>query len=180
MQVHNLLDWRTHLATLRELEGARAASAISASRTTRRPRIARSRPCCATRSSTSCRSTTRSTIARPNAAAAAGGRARRRRAGQRPSAAGAAAQLREQAAARRGPREIGCTSWAQVLLKFVLSHPAVTCVIPGTGRPGTWRRTRRRDGRRAGCGLLAASRSVVAALAWHAAAGRFGAVKAVR
>jgi aryl-alcohol dehydrogenase-like predicted oxidoreductase len=31
--------------------------------------------------------------------------------------------------------EIGCTSWAQVLLKFVLSHPAVTCAIPGTGRP---------------------------------------------
>jgi aryl-alcohol dehydrogenase-like predicted oxidoreductase len=31
-------------------------------------------------------------------------------------------------------RDIGCTSWAQLLLKFVLSHPAVTCVIPGTGR----------------------------------------------
>jgi diketogulonate reductase-like aldo/keto reductase len=32
-------------------------------------------------------------------------------------------------------REIDCQSWAQVLLKFVLSHPAVTCAIPGTGRP---------------------------------------------
>lgn len=31
--------------------------------------------------------------------------------------------------------EIGCTSWAQILLKFILGHPAVTCVIPGTGRP---------------------------------------------
>jgi aryl-alcohol dehydrogenase-like predicted oxidoreductase len=31
--------------------------------------------------------------------------------------------------------EIGATSWAQVLLKFVLSHPAVTCAIPGTSRP---------------------------------------------
>jgi diketogulonate reductase-like aldo/keto reductase len=30
--------------------------------------------------------------------------------------------------------EIGCTSWAQVLLKFVVSHPAVTCVIPATSR----------------------------------------------
>ena len=29
--------------------------------------------------------------------------------------------------------EIGCNSWAQVLLKFVLSNPAVTCTIPGTG-----------------------------------------------
>jgi diketogulonate reductase-like aldo/keto reductase len=31
--------------------------------------------------------------------------------------------------------EIGCASWAQVLIKFVLSHPAVTCTIPGTSRP---------------------------------------------
>ena len=44
--------------------------------------------------------------------------------------------------------EIGCTSWAQVLLKFVLSHPAVTCAIPGTRRArahgGQRRRARRR------------------------------------
>jgi diketogulonate reductase-like aldo/keto reductase len=31
--------------------------------------------------------------------------------------------------------EIGVTSWAQLLLKFVLANPAVTCVIPGTGKP---------------------------------------------
>lgn len=31
--------------------------------------------------------------------------------------------------------EIGCRSWGQVLLKFVLGHPAVTCAIPGTGEP---------------------------------------------
>ncbi|ALL66402.1 putative oxidoreductase [Paraburkholderia caribensis MBA4] len=31
--------------------------------------------------------------------------------------------------------DIGCTSWAQLLLKFVLAQPAVTVVIPGTGRP---------------------------------------------
>jgi aryl-alcohol dehydrogenase-like predicted oxidoreductase len=30
--------------------------------------------------------------------------------------------------------EIGATSWAQVLLEFVLSNPAVTCTIPGTRR----------------------------------------------
>ena len=28
--------------------------------------------------------------------------------------------------------DIGATSWAQVLLKFVVSHPAVTVAIPGT------------------------------------------------
>jgi diketogulonate reductase-like aldo/keto reductase len=29
--------------------------------------------------------------------------------------------------------EIDCTSWSQILLKFALSHPAVSCVIPGSG-----------------------------------------------
>ncbi len=28
--------------------------------------------------------------------------------------------------------EIDCESWAQVFLKYVVSHPAVTCAIPGT------------------------------------------------
>src|SRR5215467_7651704 len=30
--------------------------------------------------------------------------------------------------------EIGCTSWAQIILKFIVSHPAVTCAIPATTR----------------------------------------------
>ena len=28
--------------------------------------------------------------------------------------------------------ELGCTSWAQLFLKWILANPAVTCVIPGT------------------------------------------------
>ncbi|MDP3828018.1 MAG: aldo/keto reductase, partial [Polaromonas sp.] len=31
--------------------------------------------------------------------------------------------------------EIDCTSWAQFALKFIVSHPAVTCAIPATGNP---------------------------------------------
>jgi len=45
--------------------------------------------------------------------------------------------------------EIGCVSWAQILLKFVLGHPAVTCVIPGTGRP-----EHMKDNVRAGFGII--------------------------
>ena len=30
--------------------------------------------------------------------------------------------------------DIGCSSWAQCVLKFIVSHPAVTCVIPATTR----------------------------------------------
>ena len=44
--------------------------------------------------------------------------------------------------------EIGATSWAQLLLKFVLANPAVTCVIPGTGKP-----EHMRDNLQAGLGV---------------------------
>ncbi len=31
--------------------------------------------------------------------------------------------------------DFDCTSWAQFFLKYVVSHPAVTCVIPATAKP---------------------------------------------
>ena len=31
--------------------------------------------------------------------------------------------------------EIGCANWAQVFLKWVIAHPAVTCAIPATTNP---------------------------------------------
>jgi diketogulonate reductase-like aldo/keto reductase len=31
--------------------------------------------------------------------------------------------------------EFDCRSWAQFFLKYILGHPAVTCVIPATGNP---------------------------------------------
>src|SRR3546814_11294344 len=31
--------------------------------------------------------------------------------------------------------EIDCTSWGQIFLKYILSHPAMTCVIPGPDDP---------------------------------------------
>jgi diketogulonate reductase-like aldo/keto reductase len=31
-------------------------------------------------------------------------------------------------------KEIGCSSWAEVFLKWIVSHPAVTCAIPATSQ----------------------------------------------
>lgn len=45
--------------------------------------------------------------------------------------------------------DIDCSSWAQLLLKFALSHPVVTCVIPATSKPD-----HRRDNMRAGYGRM--------------------------
>ena len=45
--------------------------------------------------------------------------------------------------------EIDCESWAQLLLKFVVSHPAITCAIPATSRV-----THLRDNMAAGYGRM--------------------------
>jgi len=35
--------------------------------------------------------------------------------------------------------ELGISSWAQYFLKWIVAHPAVTCVIPATGKPAHMR-----------------------------------------
>jgi diketogulonate reductase-like aldo/keto reductase len=45
--------------------------------------------------------------------------------------------------------DFDCTSWAQYFLKYLLGHPAVTCVIPGTSRV-----THLQDNMKAGTGRL--------------------------
>jgi diketogulonate reductase-like aldo/keto reductase len=67
----------------------------------------------------------------------------------RPFASGG---LLRRLAGRRLPAwaaELGCESWAQLLLKFVVAHPAVTCVIPATSKVAHLR-----ENMRAGTGAL--------------------------
>jgi diketogulonate reductase-like aldo/keto reductase len=45
--------------------------------------------------------------------------------------------------------ELGIASWAQFFLKWIVGHPAVTCAIPGTGKP-----EHMRDNLAAGQGVL--------------------------
>jgi aryl-alcohol dehydrogenase-like predicted oxidoreductase len=61
----------------------------------------------------------------------------------------------------RWAAEAGVTSWAQMFLKFVISHPAVTVVIPATGKPD-----RQADNLKAGHGrdLTAAERAELVAM----------------
>lgn len=56
--------------------------------------------------------------------------------------------------------EIDCTTWAQLLLKFVVSHPAITCAIPATAKV-----EHLRDNMQAGYGRMpdATMRTLIAA-----------------
>ena len=135
MQVHNLVDWRVHLATLREWKREKRirylgvthydSSAYGELESIMRSekldfvqlnyalddRAAEERllPLAAERG----------IAVLVNRPFGGGGLLRRLRDRPLPSFAG----------------EIGCESWGQFLLKFVLANPAVTCAIPGTGKP---------------------------------------------
>jgi aryl-alcohol dehydrogenase-like predicted oxidoreductase len=51
----------------------------------------------------------------------------------RPFATGELTQALRRAPLPAIAAELNCGSWGELLLKFVISHPAVTCVIPATG-----------------------------------------------
>ena len=53
----------------------------------------------------------------------------------RPFAEGALFQRAKSKPLPAWAAELGIASWAQYFLKWIVSHPAVTCAIPGTGRP---------------------------------------------
>ena len=135
MQIHNLLDWRTHLRTLRAWKEQKKFRYIGITHYTdpaledlaaviRAERIdfvqfaysidgraaeARLLPLCAERG-------VAVLVNRPFGSGSLFGQVKGK-------------ALPEWAA------ELGCASWSQVFLKYILGHPAVTCVIPGTARP---------------------------------------------
>lgn len=136
MQIHNLLDWRTHLPTLRAWKDEGRIRYLGISHYTEsaydaveavlkaerldvlqinyalddRAAEARLLPLAADRG-------VAVLVNRPFG----GGGLLRRLAGK---------PLPDEAA------ELGCASWAEILLNYVISHPAVTCAIPGTADPG--------------------------------------------
>ena len=135
LQVHNLVDWRIHLATLREWKAQERVRYVGISHYTASAyaeveAVLRSEPLDFLQINYSVEESESAQRLLPLAAErgvavlvnrpfGGGGLLRRLRAKPLPGWAA----------------EIGCTSWPQVLLKFVLSHPAVTCAIPGSGSP---------------------------------------------
>lgn len=135
MQVHNLVDWRTHLPTLRawEAEGRFRYIGVThytASAHDELAKVLRAEPWDFVQLNYSLDDRNAERILLPLAAErgiavllnrlfGGGGLMRSLRGKQLPDWAA----------------EIECDSWSQVLLKFILGHPAVTCVIPGTADP---------------------------------------------
>lgn len=135
MQVHNLVDWRTHLATLRGWKDQGRVRLLgithySASAYPEVEAVLRAEPLDFLQINYSLDAREAAQRLLPLAAERGvavianmpfGGGGLLRKLRDRPLPGWAA--------------EIGCTRWPQLLLKFVVSHPAVTCAIPGTGRP---------------------------------------------
>lgn len=135
MQIHNLVDWRTHLPTLREWkkEGRIRYLGIThytASAYDEVESVMRSEPLDFVQINYSLgdREAERSLLP----LAADRGIAVLV---NRPFGGGGLLRSLSRTPLPPWASEIQCESWAQVLLKYVLAHPAVTCAIPGTSRP---------------------------------------------
>jgi len=130
LQVHNLVDWRTHLPVLRELKAARRIRYIGVTHYNlaafdEMERILRTERLDFVQLPYSVR--VREAEQRLLPAARDTGTAV---IAMRPFEGGS---LVREAASRPLPSfasEMGASSWAQVLLKFILGHPAVTVTIP--------------------------------------------------
>jgi diketogulonate reductase-like aldo/keto reductase len=136
IQIHNLLDWRTHLATLRQMKAKGQVRYIGITHytTSSLPELARildSEPgidfvqfgySLATRDAETKLlpvAASRGVATIVNQPFETGGMFRRVRGKAVPEWAA----------------EFDCTSWAQLFLKYILAEPAVTAVIPATANP---------------------------------------------
>lgn len=161
LQVHNLVDWRTHLATLRDWQRAgriryTGVTHYTASAHDDLEQVLRSEPLDFVQLNYSL--VEREAERRLLPLAAERGVAVLV---NRPFAEGALFRRVRGQALPSWAAELGCASWAQLFLKWIVAHPAVTCVLPATRRP-----EHLEDNMQAGLGPLpdAAQRERIAAL----------------
>jgi aryl-alcohol dehydrogenase-like predicted oxidoreductase len=134
MQVHNLLDWESHLETLREWKAQGRIRYIGmttshGSRHEEMSQIMAKQPIDFVQFTYNVLDREAEERLLPQAAERGLGVIV-----NRPFQGG---ELFDRVAGRPLPdwaREIDCANWAQLLLKFAVSHPAVTCAIPATSR----------------------------------------------
>jgi diketogulonate reductase-like aldo/keto reductase len=134
MQIHNLLDWRTHLRTLREAKQAGRIRYLGVTHYTSSAydeleRVLRAEPLDFVQVNYSLGEREADKrilpLARDRGVAVLA---------NRPFSEGGLFQRVRGRALPPLAVELGCESWAQVFLKWILAHPAVTCVIPATSR----------------------------------------------
>jgi len=136
MQIHNLLDWRTHLATLRALKADGKIRYIGITHYTtgslsELARILASEPGidfvqCAYSLGTRAAETALLPIAAERGVAVIV---------NRPFEDGSLFRRVRGLALPDWAAEFDCTSWAQLFLKYIIAEPAVTCAIPATANP---------------------------------------------
>ncbi len=134
MQVHNLVDWRTHLETLRRWKEQGKVRYIGVTHYTASAyddlaRVLENQEIDFVQLNYS--------IAEREAERRLLPLAADRRIAvlvNRPFAAGGLFRTVRSKALPEWAKEIECASWAQLFLKFVISHPAITCAIPATSK----------------------------------------------
>lgn len=135
MQIHNLLDWRTHLRTLREWKQAGRLRYLGITHYTagaydELERVMRSEPLDFVQLNYSMgeREAERRVLplARDRGLAVLA---------NRPFQGGDLFRKVRGQSLPSWAADLDCESWAQFFLKWILAHPTVTCVIPATSRP---------------------------------------------
>jgi len=134
MQIHNMLDWETHLATLKEwkAQGRVRLIGITTSHGRRHDALAKAMA----REPFDVVQFTYNILNREAEKRLLPLAAERRQAViiNRPFQEGALIERMKRHPLPAFAAEIDCSNWAQFLLKFIISHPAVTCAIPATSR----------------------------------------------